>query len=42
MRAGGSFAITIDHVTDEIVKYYVELHRDPPPDNGEDNFRVEA
>ena len=39
--ARGYFAVTTGNVTDEMVKQYIESHRDPPPANGEDNFHVD-
>jgi len=41
MWARGYFAVTTGNVTDEMVKQYIESHRDPPPDNGKDNFQVD-
>ena len=41
MWARGYFAVTTGDITDEMVKQYIESHRDPPPNNGEDNFQVD-
>jgi putative transposase len=41
MWARGYFAVTTGNVTDEMVKQYIESHREPPPDKGEDNFQVD-
>ena len=41
MWARGYFAVTTGNVTDEMVKQYIESHRETPPDNGEDNFHVD-
>ena len=39
--ARGYFAVTTGNVTDEVIKQYIESHRDGPPDTGEDNFHVD-
>lgn len=39
--ARGYFAVTTGNVTDEMIKQYIASHRDPPPENGADNFHVD-
>ena len=39
--ARGYFAVSSGNVTDEMIKQYIESHRDKPPDNNEDNFHVD-
>jgi putative transposase len=41
MWARDYFAVTTGNVTDEMVKQYIESHREPTPDKGEDNFQVD-
>lgn len=41
MWARGYFAVTSGNVTDEMIKQYIDSHRDGAPDDSEDNFHVD-